>query len=167
MFLGILSLVVTAALAQLSPPARGIQLANVDASETYDIRFPLAITQCEPVLTYYNMSHGGFYLYFLTPDLHQFFSIPMPSGTGYVEWTCNIPTGYGLVAGNYRQHYFVVQPGPESSCLRISEKAPKINRIINFLSRAVIFCWFYAHAVRGPGSAALLCSPPRLRLEWK
>ena len=81
----------------------------------------VAVTQCEPVLIYYNMASDRYNLSLLMSDFYEFLRIPVPSGTGYIEWTCNIPRGYGLyglVASNYRQYYLVVKPGRQSSCLR-------------------------------------------------
>jgi hypothetical protein len=109
-FLAILAATV---LAQRTP---GIQLGNV--SLRVDFRFPETVTQCEPVLMYCDTMRVGYSLYLLTPDSYVFLRIPIPNGTQYIEWTCDIPAGYGFTASLLERAYFVVQPGSSSSCLQ-------------------------------------------------
>jgi hypothetical protein len=88
-------------LAQPSPPAQGIQLGS-----GLDVRFPLTVTQCEPVLIFLDVvgqlrgESGDAYLFLSTPDhsstLITFNDPSVPSG--YFEWICNIPAGYGFWA---------------------------------------------------------------------
>jgi hypothetical protein len=104
-------------LAQPSPPALGIQIGSPRGG--YDIRFPITVTQCEPVLIYYNVTTASFSVYLVnaefTRDLLRIG--PIPFGVGYIEWICNIPAGTGFWAAQYYAYYIVVQPGPLSSCL--------------------------------------------------
>jgi hypothetical protein len=105
-------------LAQPSPPAQGIQIGA--PSFGADIRFPLTVTQCEPVFTFYSISTSSLLVYLVTPDLNSYVLTigPIPVGVGYFEWLCKIPAGYGFWAfGGYSSYYIVVQPGPLSSCL--------------------------------------------------
>ena len=103
---------------QPSPPTQGIQLASTD-----DVRFPLTISQCEPVFIYYNVDTPGYSLVISTivDDINAIIyllRLNIPLGSGYLEWICNIPAGYSfLVEGSYT-YIFVVQPGSSSSCLR-------------------------------------------------
>ena len=106
------------ALAQPSPPAEGIQLGN--PSIGWDVRFPLTITQCEPVFIYHNNSYtllGG--VGFVTPDGEYFLFVgPFPLGAGYFEWVCNIPANTALVVFSDIYYPVVVQLGQSiSSCL--------------------------------------------------
>ena len=103
-------------LAQPSPQMQGIQLGNLSLG--VDFRFPETVTQCEPVLMYCDTIRVGYSLYLLTPDNYVFLRIPIPNGTRYIEWICDIPAGYGFTASYYSRAYFVVQPGLSSSCLR-------------------------------------------------
>ena len=105
--------------AQSSPPTEGIQLGLPE--EDLDFRFPLNITQCEPVFMYYNLtpsdSSFAYYLGIRDTDFTEVIGIMVPTGIGYIEWICNIPAGYGFVADFVKQMYYVVQPGSLSSCL--------------------------------------------------
>ena len=102
--------------AQPSPPMQGIQLGNLSLG--IDFRFPETVAQCEPVLIYCDTIRDGYSLYLLTPDRHVFLRVPIPTGTRYIEWVCDIPAGYGFIASYYSQHGFVVRSGSSSSCLR-------------------------------------------------
>jgi hypothetical protein len=104
-------------LAQPSPPAVGIQLGRFPE---WEVRFPLTVTQCEPVFIYYNTTarFNGVGLSSRI-DIPSFLLIGyFPVGVGYVEWICNIPAGYGFWAGSAQTYPIVVQPGSLSSCLR-------------------------------------------------
>ena len=62
------------ALAHPSPPAEGLQIGR--PSVGWDVRFPLTITQCEPVFMYYNNTDypdGG--VSFITLDGRYFLFI--------------------------------------------------------------------------------------------
>jgi hypothetical protein len=109
----------TIAHAQPSLPAQGIQIGTPAGG--WDIRFPLTVTQCEPVFIYYNntisATYGGLGLE--TPDgTYLAYLGPLPLGVGYLEWVCNIPAGFGFVAYSSTFCPVVVQSGPLSSCLR-------------------------------------------------
>ena len=108
--------------AQPSPPAQGIQLGNTDIINGYDIRFPLTVTQCEPVFIYYDTTARGagtVSIGFVAAEQYNpmFLEIAIPSGTGYIEWFCNIPAGYSFGVWGYHAYYLVVQPGSSSGCL--------------------------------------------------
>ena len=108
------------ALAQPSPPAEGIQLGDPLAS--HDVRFPLTITQCEPVFIYYNNTYSGYSggVGFATLDNRDLLLIrPFPLGVGYFEWICNIPADLALYAYSDVFYRIVVQSGPISSCLGV------------------------------------------------
>jgi hypothetical protein len=121
-FLAILAEIV---LGQPSPPAQGIQLWLVDRSLGVDARFPLTVTQCEPVFIYYNNTYsiaasdtfGGVAL---NPAFHlpYFLIFYFPPGVGYIEWICNIPAGYSFWVRANLNYPIVVQPGSSSFCLR-------------------------------------------------
>ena len=99
-----------------SPPtdSEGIQLARVN-----DIRFPLTVAQCEPVLIYYNVNTtGGSHLFLHSASSELLAHLAIPVGVGYLEWVCNIPAGHGFRVSAYYEQYFVVQAGSSSSCLR-------------------------------------------------
>jgi hypothetical protein len=83
------------------PPAQGIQLGDPE-NDRDDIRFPLAVSQYEPILIWYNGTgltrHS--IVTFATPELNEtetshdiFFQITPPLGNGYMEWIRNIPAG--------------------------------------------------------------------------
>jgi hypothetical protein len=113
--LGVLAATV---LAQPSPPAQGVQL-----SAAYDVRFPLTVSQCEPVFIFYNTT--GPYNVNLnirapagtTSTSPAIAVITIPLGIGYLEWACHIPAGHAFVVEGWYERYFVVQPGSSSSCL--------------------------------------------------
>jgi hypothetical protein len=103
------SLAVLAAtvLAQPSPPAEGIQL-----STAYDVRFPLTVSQCEPVFIYYNTT-GTYSLYICAPagTTGTFTTkavITILVSIGYLEWTCHISAGLAFVVEGWYQRYVVV-----------------------------------------------------------
>jgi hypothetical protein len=102
------------------PPAQGIQLGSPE-SDGDDFRFPLAVSQCEPVFIWYNRTTRNTNMYFITPDFNgsdgMFLQIPAPFGTGYIEWICNIPAGYAFMVGYWYRHYIVVGPSTLSFCL--------------------------------------------------
>jgi hypothetical protein len=118
------SLVVTI-LAQ--PPAQGIQLGDPEHFWD-DFRFPLAVSQCEPILIWYNRTElsRNSAMFLTTPNMNEsdvghglFLQILAPFGSGYIEWVCNIPANYSFIVGYRFQHYIVVRPGTSSSsCLR-------------------------------------------------
>ena len=109
--------VLTATVAQPPPPTQGVQLSV--SYDIDDILFPLTVSQCEPVLIYYNNTRSGTYFFPLaTPDLATFLTIIIPQGFGYIEWFCNIPAGHGFIASWNYHHYVVVQTSSSSSCLR-------------------------------------------------
>ena len=104
-------------LAQPSPPAQGIQTGYESG---LDIRFPLAVTQCEPVFIYYNTTISlQATVTLVTPETGALFGLLIPGGVGYIEWVCNIPAGYdfGVLSSYGFYYYIVVQHGPLSSCL--------------------------------------------------
>jgi hypothetical protein len=114
-----LAFLATIAHAQPSPPAQGIQIGTPSAG--WDIRFPLTVTQCEPVFIYYNntlsATFGGLGLN--APDgTYLAYIGPLPLGVGYLEWVCNIPAGFGFIAWSTTFYPVVVQSSPLSSCLR-------------------------------------------------
>jgi hypothetical protein len=127
-------------LAQPSSPAQGIQIGD-----DYDIRFPLTVTQCEPVFIFYNVpsSSTAFVTLSTGSDNTFLFSIgPSVGDTGYFEWICNIPAGYGFWATSrpYIFHYTVVQPGPLSSCLH------NLNRTYQYASyNTIAFASYTEH----------------------
>jgi len=96
-----------------SLPTQGVQLG-------YDvyIRFPAAVSQCEPVLIYHDTPEGyTLSIYTRTPsDTPTLIRLHLPYGIGYLEWICNIPAGYTVIVEGYYDYVLVVQPGP-SSCL--------------------------------------------------
>ena len=111
------------ALSQPSPPAEGIQIGN--PLDGWDVRFPLRITQCEPVFIYYNNTNYtdagvGFRTLdsLVTRDLLLFIG-PFPLGVGYFEWICNIPADLAFYAFAGVFYRIVVQSGPISSCLGV------------------------------------------------
>jgi hypothetical protein len=108
--------------AQPTPPPQGIQLRNTEITNAYDIRFPLTITQCQPVFIYYNTTGrtaGTVSIGFVAVEEYNpmFLVIAVPSGVGYIEWFCDIPAGYGFGVWGYHAYYLVVQPGSSDSCL--------------------------------------------------
>ena len=121
-----LAILVEIVLSQSSPPAVGIQLSSA-AYPDWDVRFPLTVTQCEPVFIYCNNSRA---YPFSGVELHNTFETInggildflfigyFPLGVGYFEWICNIPAGYSFWARSIMAYPFVVQPGSSSSCLR-------------------------------------------------
>ena len=117
--LAILAALPVAVLTQPSPPSEGIQLAL-----DYDVRFPLTIAQCEPVLIYYNTTNLGGYIYNVILFSHTSGSsqevarLIAPVGVGYLEWICNIPAGHGFRVFGFYERFLVVQAGSSSSCLR-------------------------------------------------
>jgi hypothetical protein len=111
-------ILVAIVLAQPSPPALGIQIGNLTIGS--DIRFPLNVTQCEPVFIYYNVTITVDYYVVLLDAGHSYHVLtigPIPIGVGYFEWVCNIPAGYGFWVVQDNRYFTVVQPGPLSSCL--------------------------------------------------
>ena len=130
-FLGrvvLFAILVLVAFAQPSPPAEGIQIGTPEVG--WDIRFPLTITQCEPVFIYYNNTwRTDVGIGFVTLDAHvtvdgQIIPVlliigPFPLGVGYFEWICNIPAGLAFYATAGMSYPIVVQSGPISSCLGV------------------------------------------------
>src|SRR5215472_8675196 len=105
-----------AILAVPAPPRQGVQLANVIPGD-HDIRFPLTLTQCEPVLIYYNMASAA-YLRFETSDRQtNLLNLYVPVGAGYIEWICDIPAGDAVMVSFFDSRSYVVRPGTSSSCL--------------------------------------------------
>jgi hypothetical protein len=105
-------------------PTQGVHLSN-----SSDILFPAVVSQCEPVLIYYNTTgRTEFYPVLIFTQVHvvgdtyryqDLISFSVPIGVGYFEWLCDIPAGYGfIVRGRRNQHYSIVQPGSSSFCLR-------------------------------------------------
>ena len=149
--------------AQPSPPAEGVQMGNTSLG--LDIRFPLTVSQCEPVLIYYNVTDTSdlvraFFLY--QPDNSFFVLIlTIPRGEGYLEWICNIPAGHRFVASLDLERYYVVQPGSSSACLR------NVTTTYRFASYATTY--FYSYTVQPavtttpslfPGNAATYAPYP-------
>ena len=106
-------------LAQPSRPTDALQIG--DPSAGFDVRFPVTVSQCEPVLIYFNViGLGEGYIGFDAPDEGPYnFLIRMQLprySFGYMKWICNIPAGYRFLVYNTLQYYVNVQAGP-SSCL--------------------------------------------------
>jgi hypothetical protein len=125
------------ALAQPSPPAEGIQIGSPLAG--WDVRFPLTITQCEPVFIYYNNTYSATYggVGFESLDgRYLLFVGRFPLGVGYFEWICNIPADSALIAYSDVYYPIVVQPGPISSCLgaMTTTNAQASYRTTNFVT---------------------------------
>ena len=118
-FIGILAAITV--LAQPSPPAQGIHLSNFSRFPGWDIRFPLTVTQCEPVFIYYNNTYsdtaGLVGLRNLNLESILVLLGPFPLGVGYFEWICNIPANFGFWVSSPLFYDVVVQPGSISSCL--------------------------------------------------
>ena len=110
--LAILAALPVAVLTQPSPPAEGIQL-----SATLDVRFPVTVAQCEPVLIYYH-TIDTYNVRIYSGRSQLVASLLIPVGIGYLEWVCNIPAGYGFRVEGWYERSFVVQPGSSSACLR-------------------------------------------------
>jgi hypothetical protein len=105
-------------LTQPSPPMPGVQLGTPELG--IDFRFPSTVSQCEPVLIYYNITNPGGRntVWFSTLDNNYLLYIsPFPLGAGFFEWICNIPAGYGFAVFNDKVYFVVVQQGTSSSCL--------------------------------------------------
>ena len=121
-FLAILAAITV--LAQPPNPAHGIQLSDFTRYPGWDVRFPLTVTQCEPVFIYYNKTFsniaGTIGLRNQRPPEFDVFLLlgPLPLGVGYIEWICNIPANYGFWVISPLFYNVVVQPGSISSCLR-------------------------------------------------
>ena len=104
-------------------PIPGYQIGNV--GDGVDIILPLSISQCEPILIYYNNTHSPSQQVdatFVTPDLaHNVLDLLLPPGAGYLDWICNIPRDYNFNIFSYgtRQSY-TVQPGVSSACLGLT-----------------------------------------------
>jgi hypothetical protein len=123
------------ALGQTAPPSTGYQMGGPvrypDSSEGpwVDVIMPMTITQCEPVLIYYNVSAwtgaGPIRLYLQTPTIESpnFLYLEFPYGSvGYLQWICNIPGGQGFIASVEPLYiepdqYFLVEVGSSSACL--------------------------------------------------
>jgi hypothetical protein len=106
-------------LAQPSSPAQGVQMG---VPGSYDLRFPLTVTQCEPVFIYYNVDpitySPVFFAFWSASTLDSSFLFFGPFlGIGYFEWICNIPAGYSFQVVTSWIYTFIVQPGSSSSCL--------------------------------------------------
>ena len=106
-------------LAQPPRPTDALQIG--DPSGGLDIRFPVTVSQCEPVLIYANViGQSLHFLAFYSPDdgpFHYIIRMQLPRySIRYMEWICNIPAGYRFVVSHARQYYVNVQAGP-SSCL--------------------------------------------------
>ena len=112
--LAVLAMFTVAVLTQPPPPTEGINIGIGDL----DIRFPLTVSQCEPVLIYYNSTGAGYISIWTSAygSSRDLVHLNFPIGIGYIVWICNIPAGYIFVAGTEHHHNFLVQPGP-SSCL--------------------------------------------------
>jgi hypothetical protein len=91
---------------------QGVQLGGYNE----DIRFPLTVSQCEPVIIYYSLLSGGSGVGFFKGGI-TLFALEIPNGTGYLEWICNIPAGYDFAIGAGSIRYYIVQPGSSASCL--------------------------------------------------
>jgi hypothetical protein len=89
-------------------------------SDGIEIYFPVAVTQCDPVTIFFNITTGdrnNLDLY--SPDeTLPFFTLTLPKGVGYVTWTCTVPAGKTFIASNYAQFIYTVQPADGSWCLR-------------------------------------------------
>ena len=105
-----------------TPPTQGIQLGIPEMG--VDIRFPLTVSQCEPVLIYYNTQHIHDDLYpallnFTSPTDHQsFLVLDFPLGAGYMEWICNIVAGYSFLVSSHITHQYFVASGSSALCLQ-------------------------------------------------
>jgi hypothetical protein len=124
-----LSLATFVVVASVTPVAlsqlEGIALLD---SPNYII-LPLAATQCQPFLIFYNVTApDAGALWLLSPqDVVEFgrefgvgfASIDIPVGTGYLLWICNIPAGDAFIAQyvNMDGIEYIVQQSGNSSCL--------------------------------------------------
>jgi hypothetical protein len=95
-----------------------------DPSFDWDVILPPSVTQCEPFLIYYNTTvytaKSSLAMHIRTPNYETVlisFTFP-PRSIGYMDWICNIPSGYNFIAEalSYPQ-YYTVQPGSSSDCL--------------------------------------------------
>jgi hypothetical protein len=139
-FMAVLATTITATLGQaVPPPSEGYQLGGpVNPSDpggpSFDIIMPLTVTQCDPVLIYYNITawnaaNGGpLDLLLSNPSLTSdfaFVTIQLPSSDiGYLTWTCNIPAGENFYASavspvseTLAYATFTVKSGSSSACL--------------------------------------------------
>ena len=148
-------------LAQSSPPALGIQIGDPELG--LDIRFPLTVTQCEPVFINYNNTSASNTSNIISPTNVAFYAksggffamSPIPAGAGYYEWICNIPAGYSfLVWCGFGFHHLIVQPGPLWSCLH------NVSTTYQYASYDMAFASYTAHPQNmatisvGPGLSA-------------
>ena len=96
----------------LAPPTTGWLINDGDGQVLFI--WPLTATQCEPFYIFYDLTAGnklGFYD--PTTPARFLFYFDVPNGTGYVEWICNVPAGFGFLSV---QNY-VVEAGSSSDCL--------------------------------------------------
>jgi len=99
-------------------PTEGIDLCTDDFS--FHIIMPLTISQCDPVLIYYNNPDtGNISVSLSNPDSgYVFLSLYFPPGVRYLEWICDIPTSNTFIAIGYGyDQLYTVQSGSSSACL--------------------------------------------------
>jgi hypothetical protein len=123
----------TATLGQAVPPLEGRQFGSLinnsdPGGPSYDIIMPLTVSQCDPVLIYYNITawnaangdDPALFLSIYSPELYSILNIELPSSdVGYLAWTCNIPAGEYFFAFSQGGVFvgYAVQPGSSSACL--------------------------------------------------
>jgi len=89
----------------------------------------LSLTQCEPVLIFYDSERTDLLpLFFSTPDNVEIGTVWVPKGSGYLDWVCIIPAGQSfLLAVDVQYYYYTVQPGPSSACLGSTDAQHKLT----------------------------------------
>ena len=114
------AILVSTVMSQPLAPTQGIQFSD---SDLFDIRFPLSVSQCDPVLIYHNTTGPSFIGIDTTIPaeplrLCRLVTLNIPTGIGYLVWICDIPAGYTFTAEYSFRRFYVVQPGSSSSCLQ-------------------------------------------------
>jgi hypothetical protein len=107
---------------QPTHPAQGDDIG--DPSFDWDVILPSSVTQCEPFLIYYNTTvyptNTSLVMDITTPNYRTIlitFTFP-PHSIGYLDWICNIPSGYSFIAETFSYpQYYTVQNGSSSDCL--------------------------------------------------
>ena len=105
----------------MAAPPGGVQIGFPEI--TVDVRAPLIAKQCEPFRMFYQIPPGPVAIVLVfAPEPRDYlilFRIPAANvTTGYLEWICDIPAGYGFILSQFSDRFYVVQPGSTSSCLQ-------------------------------------------------
>jgi hypothetical protein len=99
---------------QLAPPTDSAAIIGPFGTTNDTIIMPMSVAQCESLSIFYRLLSMDLNFQAL-PSFETFINITVPTGTGYLEWICNIPAGQQFLAPG--DAAYTVHNGSSSSCL--------------------------------------------------